>query len=49
MNEVADFLKLGEIHGTVVEALHAALSSALNGEAKSVDEALAIGEREWYK
>ena len=49
MEAIAAFLKEGETHGTVVEALHAALSSALSGEAKSVEEALVIGENEWYK
>ena len=49
MEAIAAFLKNGEIHGTVVEALHAALSSVLNGESESIEDALAIGESEWYK
>lgn len=49
MEAIDGFLKEGETHGTVIEALHAALSSALSGEAKSIEDALAIGEREWYK
>lgn len=49
MEAIADFLKNGEMHGTVIEALHAALSSAVNGEAETIEGALEIGESEWYK
>ena len=49
MNAVLNFVREGEEHGTIVEAIHWAIKSALSGEAKTVEEAVALAESEWYK
>lgn len=49
MNAIRDFLKEGEKHGTVVEALYIAMSSLRYGESDSIIEALNKGAGEWYK
>lgn len=49
MNLIRKFLRDGEDHGTVVEAMYYALKAALTGEATTVEEALQIGASEWYK
>lgn len=46
---VAEFMKTGKDHGTVVEAMTTALRAAVSSEAKTVEQALQIGASEWYK
>ena len=49
MNLIRKFLKDGQEHGTVVEALHEAFRAILAGEAHDIPDALYIGASEWYK
>ena len=49
MDLVDMFILDADEHGTIVEAVYTAIKSALNGEAKSVEEALNIAKDEWYK
>lgn len=49
MNAIRDFLREGEKHGTVVEALYTAMNSLRYGESDSIIEALNEGASEWYK
>lgn len=49
MNAIRDFLREGEKHGTVVEALYIAMGSLRYGESDSIIEALNEGASEWYK
>jgi hypothetical protein len=49
MNLIRKFLRDGEDHGTVVEALYEAFRAIQTGEAQDIPEALYIGASEWYK
>jgi hypothetical protein len=49
MNLIRKFLRDGEEHGTVVEALYEAFRAIQTGEAQDIAEALYIGASEWYK
>ena len=49
MNLIRKFLRDGEDHGTVVEALYEAFRAFETGEARDIQEALSIGASEWYK
>ena len=49
MNLIRKFLRDGEDHGTVVEALYEAFRAIQTGEAQDISEALYIGASEWYK
>ena len=49
MNLIRKFLRDGEDHGTVVEALYDAIRAIQTGEAQDISEALNIGASEWYK
>lgn len=49
MNLIREFLRDGEDHGTVVEALYVAFKAIETGEAQDISEALSIGASEWYK
>lgn len=49
MNLIRKFLRDGEDHGTVVEALYEAFRAIRTGEAQDIPEALYIGASEWYK
>jgi hypothetical protein len=49
MNLIRKFLRDGEDHGTVVEALYEAFRAFETGEAQYIPEALFIGASEWYK
>lgn len=49
MNLIRKFLRDGEEHGTVVEALYEAFRAIQTGEAQDIPEALLIGASEWYK
>lgn len=49
MNLIRKFLRDGEDHGTVVEALYDAFRAIQTGEAQDIPEALSIGASEWYK
>lgn len=49
MNQIRKFLRDGEDHGTVVEALYVAFKAIETGEAQDIQEALSIGTSEWYK
>ena len=49
MNLIREFLRDGEDHGTVVEALYVAFKAIETGEARDISEALSIGASEWYK
>lgn len=49
MNLIRKFLEEGQEHGTVVEALYYAFRAILDGEAKTLQEALETGAGEWYK
>lgn len=49
MNLIRKFLRDGEDHGTVVEALYDAFRAIETGEAQDIAEALYIGASEWYK
>lgn len=49
MNQIRKFLRDGEEHGTVVEALYVAFKAIETGEAQDISEALSIGASEWYK
>ena len=49
MTLIRNFLRDGEEHGTVVEALYEAFRAIETGEAQDISEALFIGAREWYK
>ena len=49
MNLIRKFLRDGEDHGTVVEALYEAFRAIETGEAQDISEALFIGASEWYK
>jgi hypothetical protein len=49
MNHIRKFLRDGEEHGTVVEALYEAFRAIQTGEAQDISEALYIGASEWYK
>jgi hypothetical protein len=49
MNLIRKFLRDGEDHGTVVEALYEAFRAIQTGEAQDIPEALSIGASEWYK
>ena len=49
MNLIRKFLRDGEEHGTVVEALYEAFRAFETGEAHDIQEALSIGASEWYK
>jgi hypothetical protein len=49
MTLIRNFLRDGEEHGTVVEALYEAFRAIETGEAQDIAEALYIGAREWYK
>jgi hypothetical protein len=49
MNQIRKFLRDGEEHGTVVEALYEAFRAIETGEAQDISEALFIGASEWYK
>ena len=49
MNQIRKFLRDGEEHGTVVEALYEAFMAIQTGEAQDISEALFIGASEWYK
>ena len=49
MNLIRKFLRDGEDHGTVVEALYDAFRAIQTGEAQDISEALNIGASEWYK
>jgi hypothetical protein len=49
MNLIRKFLRDGEEHGTVVEALYEAFRAIQTGEAQDISEALYIGASEWYK
>lgn len=49
MNLIRKFLRDGEEHGTVVEALYEAFRAIQTGEAQDIPEALCIGADEWYK
>ena len=49
MSLIREFLRDGEDHGTVVEALYVAFKAIETGEAQDISEALSIGASEWYK
>ena len=49
MNLIRKFLRDGEDHGTVVEALYEAFRAIQTGDAQDISEALYIGASEWYK
>lgn len=49
MNQIRKFLRDGEEHGTVVEALYEAFRAIQTGEAQDISEALFIRASEWYK
>ena len=49
MNLIRKFLKDGQEHGTVVEALYEAFRAIETGEAHDIPGALFIGASEWYK
>lgn len=49
MDLIRKFLEEGLKHGTVVEALYYAFRAILDGEAKTLQEALDTGAGEWYK
>ena len=49
MNLIRKFLRDGEDHGTVVEALYEAFRAIQTGDAQDIPEALYIGASEWYK
>lgn len=49
MNLIRKFLRDGEDHGTVVEALYEAFNALRTGDASDIPEALYIGASEWYK
>ena len=49
MNHIRKFLRDGEEHGTVVEALYEAFRAIETGEAHDIPGALFIGASEWYK
>ena len=49
MNLIRKFLRDGQDHGTVVEALYEAFRAIQTGEAQDISEALSIGASEWYK
>ena len=49
MNLIRKFLRDGEDHGTVVEALYEAFRAIQTGDAQDIPEALSIGASEWYK
>ena len=46
---VQKFMKTAETHGTTIEAVTSALDAAVNGEARSIEEALDTGASEWFK
>ena len=49
MDLIRKFLEEGQEHGTTVEALYYAFRAILDGEAKTIQEALETGASEWYK
>ena len=49
LTATAAFIQEGLELGPVAEAVHAAITAALNGEASTVEEALELGAEEWYK
>ena len=49
MNLIRKFLRDGQEHGTVVEALYEAFRAIETGEAHDIPGALFIGASEWYK
>lgn len=49
MNLIRKFLRDGQDHGTVVEALYEAFRAIQASEAQDISEALYIGASEWYK
>ena len=49
MNLIRKFIRDGEEHGTVVEALHESFRAIETGEAHDIPGALFIGASEWYK
>ena len=49
MDLIRKFLEEGQEHGTTVEALYYAFRAILDGEAKTLQEALDTGASEWYK
>lgn len=49
LTATAAFIQEGLELGPVAEAVHAAITAALNGEARTVEEALELGGDEWYK
>lgn len=44
-----DLIEQGEEHGTTIEAVAWAIKSAVDGQAKTVKEAVEIAKSEWYK
>ncbi len=49
MDLIRKFLEEGQEHGTTVEALYYAFRAILDGEAKTIQEALETGASEWFK